>query len=209
MKTPRKYIKNLERNVITQSMLSDCLYSVNKRAKNARDTVRERKKLSSEDYSKQKSTSIKYHEKKMSEYYTIKKRLLSTVTPTCIHKEFLGFEKERIYDYEYKKYKEALKDAVWQNSYFDYEKNRRVRFCDIEKYDCPKYQYYLYYNLGKHGFHSPEDSSVISEYFYLPIIEVGAIDTTGRDPKDLVSTQFVKEVLKIIEGGNYVYTSAS
>lgn len=207
MKTPKKYTKNLESGIITKSMLSDCLYSVNKRAKNARDKVRELKGASSEDCCTQNNNNIKYHEKKMDEYYAIKKRLLSAVTPTCIHREFLGFEKERIYDYEYKKYKEALKDAVWQNSYFDYEKNRRVRFCDIEKYDCPKYQYYLYYDLVEHGFHSPEDSSIISEYFYLPIIEVGAIDTTGRDPKDLVSIQFVKEVLKIIEGGNYIYTS--
>lgn len=208
MKTPRKYTKDLERGIITQSMLSDCLYSVNKRAKNARDTLRELKGTPSEDCSTQKSNNIRYHEKKMNEYYSIKKRLLSVVTPTCIHKEFLGFEKERIYDYEYKKYKDALKDAVWQNSYFDYEKKRRVRFCDIEKYDRPKYQYYLYYDLGEHGFHSPEDPSVISEYFYIPIIEVNTIDTIGREIKDLISIQFVKEVLKMIESGNYIYTSA-
>ena len=37
MKTPKEYIENLKNRTITTEMLADCLYSVNKRAKNYRD----------------------------------------------------------------------------------------------------------------------------------------------------------------------------
>ena len=41
MKTPKKYTENLKKCIITKQMLSDCLYSVNKRATNWRDMERE------------------------------------------------------------------------------------------------------------------------------------------------------------------------
>lgn len=45
MKTPVSYNKNLKAGIITEEMLANCLYSVNKRAKNCRDKVREYKEL--------------------------------------------------------------------------------------------------------------------------------------------------------------------
>ena len=41
MKTPREYFQNFQNKIITKQMLVDCLYSVNKRAKNCRDKERE------------------------------------------------------------------------------------------------------------------------------------------------------------------------
>lgn len=41
MRTPKEYADNLKNGVITEAMLLDCLYSVNKRAKNYRDKARE------------------------------------------------------------------------------------------------------------------------------------------------------------------------
>lgn len=37
MKTPTEYSKNIKNHIITDRMLVDCLYSVNKKAKNWRD----------------------------------------------------------------------------------------------------------------------------------------------------------------------------
>lgn len=37
MRTPKEYTKDLQNHIITAQMLSDCLYSCNKRAKNWRD----------------------------------------------------------------------------------------------------------------------------------------------------------------------------
>lgn len=41
MRTPKEYTDNLKKKIITENMLLDCLYSVNKRAKNYRDKERE------------------------------------------------------------------------------------------------------------------------------------------------------------------------
>ena len=41
MRTPKEYTDNLKKKIITENMLLDCLYSVNKRAKNYRDKERD------------------------------------------------------------------------------------------------------------------------------------------------------------------------
>lgn len=41
MRTPKEYTDNINCGIITKRMLSDCLFSVNKRAKNFRDKERE------------------------------------------------------------------------------------------------------------------------------------------------------------------------
>ena len=46
MKTPKEYSDNLSNHIITKQMLVDCLYSVNKRAKNYRDKEREQRTYS-------------------------------------------------------------------------------------------------------------------------------------------------------------------
>ena len=43
MITPKQYTKNLKDGIITTAMIEDCLFSVNKRAKNCRDKVNEYK----------------------------------------------------------------------------------------------------------------------------------------------------------------------
>lgn len=40
MKTPKEYQDNLKNGIITEEMFTDCLYSVNKRAKNYRDKAK-------------------------------------------------------------------------------------------------------------------------------------------------------------------------
>lgn len=39
MRTPEEYTKNLKNHVITMQMLEDCLFSVNTRASNWRDSL--------------------------------------------------------------------------------------------------------------------------------------------------------------------------
>lgn len=38
MKPPKEYLKNLKNHMITKQMLSDCLFSINNRALNSRDS---------------------------------------------------------------------------------------------------------------------------------------------------------------------------
>lgn len=41
MKTPKKYTEMVKNRTLTKEMLGECIYSVNKRAKNHRDKVSE------------------------------------------------------------------------------------------------------------------------------------------------------------------------
>ena len=77
METPKEYSKNLKNNILTTEMLIDCLFSVNKRAKNCRDKEREyRDKFRGCRYGDKYGTEEKYREKK-EEYYSQKEKILA------------------------------------------------------------------------------------------------------------------------------------
>lgn len=180
MKTPKDYTSNLANKIITPPMLDDCLYSVNKRAKNCRDKVREyRNRLRwncypclYENYLIQKMR----YEERMDEYYAMKDKLLALIQPTCIHHE------------------------IYFNRY------------EIE--DC----YYLFYKLPKHTFHhpisAPNDEQFESwakkTYEGLEIVTLDDnIETYGDDTDNLISYQFVKKVIALIDSGDFTYQTAA
>ena len=209
VKTPKEYIESVNNGIITKEILVDCLYSVNKRAKNCRDKEREyRQEYRNNYYSRyHKWDNAHSYSCKKDEYYDYKEILLSIVKPVCIHREQHGFERKRIRDIDDRKeYIKHLKanDYVWRNSYFDYEDCIEVNFVDIELLDKPKYRYYLFYDFGvEHTFHTPIDNP--DEYRDLAIIDIDKLDTVGHDIHDLLSMQFVKKVISLIESGVYSY----
>ena len=112
MKTSREYINNIKSGILTSSMLEDALYSVNKRAKNYRDS---RRMYYGSYYEKADS--------KMSEMYSRKEKLLSVLKPVCIHAE-KRYKRIRVYYYEKKYKKEYVKrhmlgQVVHYGSYLD------------------------------------------------------------------------------------------
>lgn len=186
MKTPKEYTKNLKNHIITEDMIVDCLYSVNKRAKNFRDKAQEYKHSYYHGISQQND---------MKRYYGYKEQLLSFFEPTCIHKQFAGYLRRRVYDYEKDYNKQSNRNIVWENCYYDRDEDREVWFYDYET-KTKKYLYFLYYVIGEQGFHSPIENP--SKYAY----PIEAIDddftTEGRDITELVSTQFVMKVLETL-----------
>lgn len=201
MKTPQEYIKNLNNKIITKAMLCDCLYSVNKRAKNFRDKAEQYHKNRYDIYNnEEKATEKKEH------YYKLKEILLSAVNPDCIHCETIRRTKRmRIYDYEdeYLEYKHSGK-FIHENCYYDNELKDIVEFGDIIAECEPIKKYYLFYDLGVHSFHTPIEFEDL-EFYNLKIIDVGLIITNGDDINDLISMQFVKKVITLIEEENYQY----
>ena len=110
MRTPKEYTDNLKKKTITESMLLDCLYSVNKRAKNYRDKERGyRQYYRGNRYAYDKYGNVDRCQVMKEEYYSQKEKLLSVLEPTCIHKEFIGYKRIRIYDYE-PEYRKNLKN---------------------------------------------------------------------------------------------------
>lgn len=209
MKTPREYFQNLQNKIVTKQMLVDCLYSVNKRAKNCRDKEREYRQEYQNNYHyfryNKFDNEYAYRQKK-EQYYQYKEELLSILTPTCIHKEPWGYERKRIKDIDdVKEYQKHLmaRDFVWANCYLDYETGIEVYFVDIELKNRPIYHYYLFYDLGEHTFHTPIENP--EEYPDLEIIEINKLETEGHEIIDLISMQFVMKVIALIESGDYQY----
>lgn len=203
MRAPKEYSDNLKNGIITEAMLVDCLYSANKRAKNYRDKAREyRSYYKSRRYAIDRYGNEDRCTAKKEEYYGQKEKLLSVLQPVCIHKEFLGYERVRIYDYE-PEYRKNIKKFVWENCYYDYDEGREVWFGDIEDKNRPKYHYYLFYDInGTKTFHSPIQEQDVEKY-NLEVISIDQLETEGHDISDLISNQFVQKVLALIDSKNY------
>lgn len=218
MRTPVEWNKKLKQNIITEDMLEFALYSVNKRAKNWRDKKREYRRVFSYYDNAGKAEE---NEQKM---YRLKGKLLNFIKPICVHQEFFGFEKTRIYDYEddfsNKFIKSALNDEiVWVNHYIDrdnddywdgynyYDDGEEVWFFDKIDTTKPKSHWYLYYIVGGHTFHTPIDEDDVPLFVKdgLKIEKIPTLNTTGEDILELASMPFVNKVISLIESGNAIY----
>lgn len=187
MKTPKEYTKSLKNHIITENMFCDCLYSVNKRAKNFRDKA--------QHYRHNRYYSGYYQEEDMDRYYGYKDQFLSLLTPVCIHKQDVGYETRRVYDYEKDYRKMSNRNIVWQNCYYDRDEDREVWFYDY-KTKTKRYLYFLYYVVGDKSFHKPISSP---SGYDLPIKPIDDdFMTFGQDTKDLISPQFVLKVLDML-----------
>lgn len=194
MRTPKEYTNNVKNGIITKRMLSDCLFSVNKRAKNCRD------KEASYRYSYDKyNTEERYRDKK-EDYYRQKEKMLSLLKPDCIHQEPFKCKK-RIYDYEPEYYDFFDSSSrVYEGCYYDRDMREDVFFIDVLMDDS---RYYLFYDLGEHSFHTPISSEEIKYYQELEIKEIGSLITYGKEIGELISTQFVQKIIALIDSGEY------
>ena len=123
MRTPKEYTQNLKQKIITKQMLADCLYSVNKRAKNCRDNEHKYSKYRTDYY----GNADNYRQQK-EEYYSQKDKMLTLLKPNCIH-ETTEYHKERVYDYE-PEYYEIYDSGNYLRSsgYYDKELHEYVEF---------------------------------------------------------------------------------
>ena len=218
MKTPKNWTDNLKNNIITSEMLNAALYSVNKRAKNCRDKKREYRKNAFFD----KYGNMEKYESKEIEYYDKKEKLLSALSPICIHVEHLGFNKgTRVYDYE-NGFDDKLVSSLcqgkicWTNCYIKGNHNREywkydyeyefdtVWFFDKLNFNDEKVNYYLFYELGNRSYHSPIKYDDIEKYD-LPMIHITSLYTEGYDINELCSINFVDKVIALIESKDVVY----
>lgn len=207
MRTPAEYTKNLKSGIVTTEMMRDALFSVNKRAKNYRDAERKARAYS---YSRVDYSASSRGKKE--ELYHKKEFLLSQLTPVCIHREFAGYKRTRVFSYQ-KDYdrlwaEQALMDRiVWANSYMDWESYLEVYFFDYVT-NSPEYRYYLYYVCGDQTFHSPIEESDVKKYakqYGLSIETINELHTQGDEVTDLLSLQFVNKMIKAFEDKTVAY----
>ena len=203
MKTPKLYNDLINEKKITNEIIAECVYYVNKRAKNYRDKIKEYKNGRSHQHLE---SNIEKAEEEMGKYYQLKEEFLKVFTPNLIHKQFIGEKKKRVYSYE-KNYEKLLKektnDIFWKNSYYDYDKDMEIEFFDYHL-GTKKYLYFLYCEIGEYSFHSPVSEKIAESNTELEIQEIDEnFKTHGSKNEGLLSMQFVKKVLELLQSKDY------
>ena len=203
MKTPKLYNDLINEKKITNEIIAECVYYVNKRAKNYRDKIKEYKNGRSHQHLE---SNIEKAEEEMGKYYQLKEEFLKVFTTNLIHKQFIGEKKKRVYSYE-KNYEKLLKeknnDIFWKNSYYDYDKDMEIEFFDYHL-GTQKYLYFLYCEIGEYSFHSPVSEKIAESNTELEIQEIDEnFKTHGSKIEGLLSMQFVKKVLGLLQSEDY------
>ena len=203
MRTPKRYTDLIKNKKITNQIIAECIYSVNKRAKNYRDKIKDYKQGG---FYKYKEDNIENAKEQKEKYYSMKEDLLLNFSPKLIHKKYDREKIQRVYSYQknYEKlYNEKRNDIVWENSYYDYDKNKEVDFFDY-KLGEKKYLYFLYYEIGEYSFHTPISEERAEKNTELEIKEIDEnFQTHGADIVDLLSTQFVQKVIDLLDSEDY------
>ena len=203
MRTPKRYTDLIKNKKITNQIIAECIYSVNKRAKNYRDKIKDYKQGG---FYKYKEDNIKNAKEQKEKYYSMKEDLLLNFSPKLIHKKYDREKIQRVYSYQknYEKlYNEKRNDIVWENSYYDYDRNKEVDFFDYSLGE-KKYLYFLYYEIGEYSFHTPITEERVEKNTQLEIKEIDEnFQTHGADIVDLLSTQFVQKVIDLLDSGDY------
>ena len=203
MRTPKRYTDLINNKKITNQIIAECIYSVNKRAKNYRDKIKDYKQGG---FYKYKEDNIENAKEQKEKYYSMKEDLLLNFSPKLIHKKYDREKIQRVYSYQknYEKlYNEKRNDIVWENSYYDYDRNKEVDFFDYSLGE-KKYLYFLYYEIGEYSFHTPITEERVEKNTQLEIKEIDEnFQTHGADIVDLLSTQFVQKVIDLLDSGDY------
>lgn len=203
MRTPKRYTDLIKNKKITNQIIAECIYSVNKRAKNYRDKIEDSNQAGFYKYKEINNEKAKEQKKR---YYSMKEDLLLNFSPKLVHKQYVGEKRQRVYSYQknYEKlYNEKRNDIVWENSYYDYDRNKEVDFFDYSLGE-KKYLYFLYYEIGEYSFHTPITEERAEKNTELEIKEIDEnFQTHGADIVDLLSTQFVQKVIDLLDSGDY------
>ena len=203
MRTPKRYTDLIKNKKITNQIIAECIYSVNKRAKNYRDKIKDYKQGG---FYKYKEDNIENAKEQKEKYYSMKEDLLLNFSPKLIHKKYDGEKIQRVYSYQKnytKLYNEKINDIIKENSYYDYDRNKEVDFFDYSLGE-KKYLYFLYYEIGEYSFHTPITEERVEKNTQLEIKEIDEnFQTHGADIVDLLSTQFVQKVIDLLDSGDY------
>ena len=203
MRTPKKYNDLIKNKEITNKIIAECIYSVNKRAKNYRDKIEDYKQAR---FYKYKENNIENAKEQKEKYYSMKEDLLLNFSPKLIHKKYDGEKIQRVYSYQKnytKLYNEKINDITWENSYYDSDRNKEIDFFDYSLGE-KKYLYFLYYEIGEYSFHTPITEERAEKNTELEIKEIDEnFQTHGADIVDLLSTQFVQKVIDLLDSGDY------
>lgn len=185
MKTPKAYQKMLACDQLTDELIGQVIYSINKRAKNYRDKAADYRHDRFDRY----NNFQQYQDKKV-DCYQMKDDLLDLYLPLAIHTSQYD-KRRRIYDYE-SDYQSQRKNSIYENRYWDHDELREVKFIDVLVSETV---YYLYYEIGSYSFHRPLKKQELATYSRLPLkLLEDNFKVHGEKIDKLLSLQFCKKV---------------
>ena len=82
MRTPKRYTDLIKNKKITNQIIAECIYSVNKRAKNYRDKIKDYKQAR---FYKYKENNIENAKEQQEKYYSMKDDLLLNLITKFYH----------------------------------------------------------------------------------------------------------------------------
>jgi hypothetical protein len=205
MTTRKDILSNLNQKRLSLTLLEECIYCVNKRAKNYRDKedwgVVYNQYFSSFTDAERKAWKYIVPKEQMQRYYEMKETLLSPFEPHLIQvttsdPSFLP-----------ETHPQVIKEDVGMEMCQDiHEKRMRVRNIHRRRMlyaERLKPDYHLLYQVGTHRFHLPVDQNVACNFKDLEQVEVQPFRMKGKPIKQLVDMQVVHEVLDLIESEDY------
>ena len=178
---------------ISDEMLSNALYSVNKRAKNYRDM-------------KRRGDGAQEAEQKEREMYDRKEILLSLLDPVYIHSE-PEYETEQVVDDDPEFYDKLLRsilddEIIWWSSFY---RNQKKHYFFLKKKELLGYQYYLFYPFKDYSYHLPISEEELDDYPDLPVREILNLATNGEKEELLMPLEKVDEIIGWIQAGDYEF----
>lgn len=214
---PGQWNEMLEKRTISEDMLGETLFSVNKRAKNVWN-------IDWQNAHPEKDTDDFLAEEKSC--YEKKDKLLTLAEPVCIHREHNMSNTKRYFDDE-ENFFDNLTHClcagliVGDGEYVVCDGERVTcggdpaepgektgRYFDAISMDEEDYAYYLYYLVGMHGFHHPIERADVEGYvsrYRIPVVDISTINSMPHDEADLAPMEFVDSVLQLIDSGTYMY----
>ena len=87
MRTPKRYTDLIKNKKITNQIIAECIYSVNKRAKNYRDKIEDSNQAGFYKYKEINNEKAKEQKER---YYSMKEDLLLNFSPKLVHKQYVG-----------------------------------------------------------------------------------------------------------------------
>lgn len=192
MRTPKKYSDELKSGRLSESLISNVIYSVSKRAKNWRD---KKECLLDGRYFSHYEAALKQCEEHIDRYYQMKDVILTEcgVEPKEIHfvkrytRPFLAC----------REYCEDFSFFLQEKDESDYWVENPCNCCKSpEKETKVAYKrtdFFLFYDFGGHSFHSPVSEEVADRYD-LERIELESLNVPGHNVDDLLSVHFCTKV---------------
>ena len=205
MRTPKIYIDNLKKGVVTDDMISDVLFSYSKRAKNYRDRLRDiRNHIYYYGVRQYDDKTISFCEEKKDLYYSKKDEILHLYPEkiVCIHKQAI----DRIqtfwqWDEECGGYDEYVNtDAVIDSGVSEQEDEDGYSYKEKWiKVKLKEYLYFVYYVFDGHSFHNPIEEKDLKDYQAFEVVNIDELVTEGEDVNILLSVQFCDKVWDLVK----------